>query len=72
MSNSNIDFASIIKDWNGNQKYRDLTWSGTFNDYLALVKENPKITRNAFQRMFDMVVEKGTDEYTEFKKQIIR
>ncbi|MEK7358265.1 MAG: serine protein kinase, partial [Bdellovibrionota bacterium] len=61
-----------MKDWQGNQKYRDLTWSGTFNDYLNLVKENPKVTRNAFQRMYDMVTEKGTSEYTEFKKQIQR
>lgn len=72
MANANLDFASLIKDWNGNQKYRDLTWSGTFNDYLSLVKENPKVTRNAFQRMFDMVVERGTEDYTEFKKHIVR
>ena len=67
-----LDFSNLIKDWQGNQKYRDLTWSGTFNDYLNLVKENPKVTRNAFQRMYDMVTEKGTSEYTEFKKQIQR
>jgi serine protein kinase len=67
-----LDFNNLIKDWQGNQKYRDLTWSGTFNDYLALVKENPKVTRNAFQRMYDMVTEKGKTDYTEFKKQIVR
>lgn len=67
-----VDFGNLIKDWQGNQKYRDLTWSGTFNDYLGLVKENPKVTRNAFQRMYDMVTEKGKSNYTEFKKQIVR
>ena len=67
-----LDFSNLIKDWQGNQKYRDLTWSGTFNDYLNIVKENPKVTRNAFQRMYDMITEKGTSEYTEFKKQITR
>jgi serine protein kinase len=71
-SNSGLDFANLIKDWKGNQKYRDLTWSGTFNDYLALVKENPKVTRNAFQRMYDMVIEKGKVDYVEFKKPIAR
>ncbi len=71
-TNSTIDFNALIKDWSGNQKYRDLTWSGAFNDYLALVKENPKVTRNAFQRMYDMILEKGTSEYTDFKKQITR
>lgn len=67
-----LDLNNLIKDWQGNQKYRDLTWSGTFNDYLAIVKENPKVTRNAFQRMYDMVTEKGKVDYTEFKKQIVR
>ncbi|MES2963917.1 MAG: serine protein kinase, partial [Bdellovibrionota bacterium] len=67
-----LDFSNLIKDWQGNQKYRDLTWSGTFNDYLNLVKENPKVTRNAFQRMYDMITEKGTSEYTDFKKQVQR
>ncbi|HVK62562.1 MAG TPA: hypothetical protein VM432_13470 [Bdellovibrionales bacterium] len=71
-STSALDLNNIIKDWQGSQKYRDLTWSGTFNDYLNLVKENPKITRNAFQRMYDMVTEKGTTEYTDFKKQVQR
>ncbi|MDZ4084759.1 MAG: serine protein kinase, partial [Bdellovibrionales bacterium] len=35
-------------------------------------KENPKVTRNAFQRMYDMVVEKGSEEYIDFKKQVVR
>ena len=67
-----MDFSNLIKDWQGNQKYRDLTWTGSFNDYLGLVKENPKVTRNAFQRMYDMITEKGRVEYVEFKKQIVR
>ena len=71
-NSTGLDFGNLIKDWQGNQKYRDLAWSGTFNDYLSLVKENPKVTRNAFQRMYDMVTERGKSDYTEFKKQIVR
>ncbi|HRK06160.1 MAG TPA: serine protein kinase [Pseudobdellovibrionaceae bacterium] len=67
-----MDLGELIRNWQGNQKYRDLTWSGSFNDYLGLVKENPKVTRNAYQRLYDMIVERGTSEYTEFKKQIVR
>jgi serine protein kinase len=67
-----MDLGDLIRNWQGNQKYRDLTWSGSFNDYLGLVKENPKVTRNAYQRLYDMIVERGTSEYTEFKKQIVR
>ena len=67
-----IDLSNLIQDWKGNKKFKDLTWSGTFNDYLALVKENPKVTRNAFQRMYDMVIERGRVDYKEFKKDIVR
>lgn len=47
-------------------------WSGTFFEYLDLVKKNPKFTRNAYQRMYDMIIEAGTEEYVDFKKQVIR
>jgi serine protein kinase len=47
-------------------------WSGTFFEYLDLIKKYPKVTRNAYQRMFDMIIEAGTEEYIDFKKQVIR
>ncbi len=71
-NSSAMDLKNLIQDWKGNQKYKDLTWTGTFNDYLNLVRTNPKVTRNAFQRMYDMIVEKGTSDYIEFKKTIVR
>lgn len=71
-NSASLDFKNLIKDWQGNKKYRDLTWSGTFDEYLALVKENPKITRNAFQRMYDMIIEAGMTDYVHFKKNIVR
>jgi len=37
-----------------------------------MVKENPKITRNAFQRMYDMIVESGSEKYIDFKKEVVR
>ena len=69
---SELNFSSLIKEWQGNKTFRDLAWSGTFNDYLALIRENPKVTRNAYQRMYDMVVEKGKEEYIDFKKPVVR
>lgn len=47
-------------------------WQGTFWEYLEIVKSNPQVTRNAFQRMYDMIVSAGTEEYIDFKKPIIR
>lgn len=63
---------NLISDWQKNNSYHELHWTGSFSDYLALVKENPQVTRNAFQRMYDMVLEEGTEEYVDCKKRIIR
>ncbi|MCB0391811.1 MAG: serine protein kinase [Bdellovibrionales bacterium] len=67
-----FNFRDLISEFQSNSKYQDLTWTGNFDDYIKLVKENPKVTRNSFQRMYDMIIEKGTDEYIDVKKKIIR
>jgi serine protein kinase len=74
MSNNSgaINFQSLIQDWQGTQRYRDLNWAGSFDDYLALVRQTPKVTRNAFQRIYDMIVERGTEDYIDVKKQVVR
>lgn len=66
----NFNFRDLLKDYQTKNKYHDLTWVGSFDDYVNLVKENPKVTRNSFQRMYDMIMEKGTEEYVDVKKKI--
>lgn len=70
---SGINFRTLVEKWQTQNPTSSLQhWSGTFNEYLDLVKANPKITRNAYQRMYDMILEKGTEEYIDFKKHVIR
>jgi serine protein kinase len=52
--------------------YRDLAWEGSFEEYLEIVKRSPQVTRNAFQRVYDMIIRYGTEEYTDNKKKLIR
>ncbi len=52
-------------------EYRELHWEGTFEDYLDIVKKNPKVTRNAFQRMYDMILSYGREEYIDSKKKLV-
>ena len=68
-----LTIETIVDSWrNQNQSsYEDLNWSGSFDDYLSLVKKDPSITRNAFQRMYDMIMDKGTTEYVDAKKTIV-
>jgi serine protein kinase len=69
---SKIDFSSLVKNWQTSVGIFNANWTGTFQEYLELVKANPKITRNAFQRMYDMIIESGTEDYVDFKKPVIR
>src|SRR5438105_4870151 len=52
--------------------YRDLSWEGSFEDYLQIVRQRPQITRNAFQRVYDMIISYGTEEYIDNKKKLVR
>ncbi len=69
---SSINLKNIVEKWQSNSPSVASHWSGTFQEYLDLVKANPKLSRNAYQRLFDMICEAGTEEYIDFKKQIIR
>ncbi|MCU0691907.1 MAG: hypothetical protein MUF54_10935 [Polyangiaceae bacterium] len=52
--------------------YRDLSWEGSFEDYLEIVRKRPQVTRNSFQRIYDMIISHGTEEYIDNKKKLIR
>jgi serine protein kinase len=52
--------------------YQDLNWEGSLEDYLRIVQENPKVTRTAFQRIYDMILTHGKTEYVDNKKRLIR
>src|SRR5262245_40607747 len=54
------------------KQFQDLNWSGTFQDYLDIVAKTPRVTRNAFQRIYDLVMEYGTEEFQDAKKRLIR
>ncbi len=51
--------------------YRELHWTGSFNDYLNLVIETPRVCRNAYQRLYDMVMSYGTVEYKLMKEHMV-
>src|SRR5277367_1177597 len=52
--------------------YRELHWEGSFEEYLAIVREKPQVTRNAYQRLYDMIISYGTEEYIDNKKRLVR
>jgi len=54
------------------QRFRVENWEGSFSDYLDIVREDPSVCRNAYQRLYDMIVSFGHAEYTDNKKRIVR
>lgn len=67
--------SSLMAELRGLQdlkSFKDLTWEGVFEEYLEIVRKNPRVSRSAFQRIYDMIVSLGTEEYKEYKKKIIR
>lgn len=72
MSEKKINLSGLIKEYQDNSGYSELNWTGTFEEYLQIVEESPLILRNSYQRLYDLVIEKGTDEYVDAKKRVTR
>ena len=53
------------------KNYQQLIWTGTFEEYLKLVQNDPRLIRNAYQRIYDMILCSGYDEYVDNKEKII-
>jgi len=64
-------WTSQIAELQNYQEYADLHWSGTFEEYLDVVRNNPRVTRTAYQRAYDMILRAGTEELVDNKKRIV-
>lgn len=52
--------------------YQQENWQGTFADYLDIAKQNPKATRTAHQRLYDMIMSYGTYAVEDGKEELTR
>ena len=66
------EMVSRIAALQNYEEYKDLHWEGSFEDYLNIVRKNPLVTRNAFQRLYDMIISYGEEEYIDNKKRLVR
>ncbi|MCP4502371.1 MAG: serine protein kinase, partial [Deltaproteobacteria bacterium] len=53
------------------KEFQNLHWEGSFEEYLEIVKEDPRVARSSFQRVYDMVIAHGKEEYIDSKKRIV-
>ncbi|NCC37778.1 MAG: serine/threonine protein kinase, partial [Chloroflexia bacterium] len=64
-----MEFLGEIQD---RKQFQQLNWRGSFGEYLDLVAQEPRVTRNAFQRIYDMIMSYGTEDFIDAKKRLIR
>src|SRR5579884_1489320 len=67
-----VNILSAIANIQNAEEYKELNWEGSFDDYLKVVQDNPRVTRNAFQRIYDMILSHGVEEVVEHKKKYSR
>jgi serine protein kinase len=65
------DDSNILSKYAGfydRKEFLSLNEEMSFAEYMALCHENPKLARNAFQYVYDMIVEKGTSTFERYRK----
>jgi serine protein kinase len=66
------DLISRIASRQNLADYQKKHWHGSFAEYLDIVRREPKVTRTAYQRVFDMILSYGTEEVIVNKEKTVR
>ncbi len=66
------DLIRLIAGRQNLDDYQKKHWTGTFSEYLDVVRNDPKVTRTAYQRIFDMITRYGTEEIVVNKEKLVR
>ena len=66
------DILAVVDKHVHPDEFRVQHWEGSFDEYLGLVAANPAIARNAFQRVYDMIMHFGTERYTHLREDYIK
>src|SRR5690349_20640895 len=52
--------------------YQKKHWTGSFSEYLDIIRRDPRVTRTAYQRVYDMILSHGTEEVVVNKEKVLR
>lgn len=66
-----MDFLQRTLEQLDRKEFIDASWTGSFDDYLERVRENPLIATSSFRRLYEMILSGGSTQYTRFKRQLI-
>ena len=66
------DLIAMIASRQNLADYQKKHWHGTFAEYLDIVRQDPKVTRTAYQRVYDMILSHGVEEIIVNKDKVVR
>ena len=66
------DIMSVVAQHLNPTKFREQHWEGSFHEYLEIVAKSPKVSRNAFQRIYDMIQHFGQRRYSWLREELVR
>ncbi len=66
------EILSLIDQKVSADRFREQHWEGSFEEYLKLTCANPRLARDAFQRIFDMIMHFGCERYTWMREELTR
>ncbi|MER3513356.1 MAG: serine protein kinase [Chloroflexota bacterium] len=69
--NNKKDIIGLIEQLQDITGFREQHWEGSFADYLEIVHRNPRVARTAYQRLYDMIISYGYEEYTRNRETLI-
>jgi len=62
MTETNRPLYDLVQESLAPEVFRQLSWEGSFQDYLELVEREPEVIRNAWQRLLDMIESHGFEQ----------
>ena len=66
--NNHFIFHDLIRQNMESERFRELHWTGTFDDYMSIAARNPDVLRTSFQRVHDMIVSYGSEPSTQLNR----
>ncbi|MAE29242.1 MAG: serine protein kinase [Planctomycetota bacterium] len=61
MNDKNASLFGLVRTDLEQERFSALHWEGSFADYLEILEETPRVARNAWQRLIDMVDSHGSE-----------
>ena len=55
------EIIRLVADRQDRDQFRRKNWVGSFDQYLDIVREQPEVTRTAYQRLYDMILSYGVE-----------